>query len=408
MTGTSCKLYWDNGGPELAALRAAGGARLERQQLQTARSVDNFVTKPCLGHRGLRDRGYVWNNCVPPTAFIEVYEDSPCSLNYDFDRRCPSASAPTDPIFPRPKAERRVERHADEQDRRHRRRHHHGYPLFTSLKLTLQPGRSYWIQHGVNGTGSFARAPTPTTAPIPRATSRSAPASPGARNAPRRPWVEGYNFAFRIFVSTPAEEVARTRDSTRSNCRPGAADLDHDGDSDVTDLFGFPSTSGSQAARKNAGDNSVLITRARPEAGSRSLSLGWSTDRLAAARSNGAMNARRKAPPAVGGAHSKAAVSSNRRRLSPTDLQSAPLEPLWYAAVVLPQPGGMTRTDAKPVLNGVKPPLNASETSLGLAKPLRFQPRPTSGPSRWNNRDKPSRTRCGLCHPRQKTSTQAR
>lgn len=244
MTGTSCKLYWDNGGPELAA-PGAGGSPSGANGFQTARSVDNFVTKPCQDIEVCAIEAYVWNNCVPPTAFIEVYEDSPCSLNYDFDPPVAQRVGPEqDPIF-------RAERNDAWSVMPTNKTvvidgvTYHGYRLlFTGLKLTLQPGRNYWISAGVNGTGSFAQraffayaddCPDPTC---------NIKISPGQSRretpAPRTPWVEGtHDFAFRIFVSTPAEEVMN-KDSYAVELPPGCvADLDHDGDSDVTDLFGF-------------------------------------------------------------------------------------------------------------------------------------------------------------------------
>lgn len=246
ITGSSCKVYWDNGPVDLDPL-TAGGSPSGANGYITSRSVDNFTINPCKDERVCAIEAYVWNNCVPPTAFIEIYEDAPCSLNYDFDPPVSQRVGPAQDYFARSAS---MEAHSvtrldktviiDGVE-------YHLYRLFfEGQDLVLQKGHNYWISAGVQGTGSFAQRAFfayVDDCPEPNCNVKISPGySRRETPAPRTPWVEGTrDFAFRIIVAPEktGDLMIPPDDSFGAPAPACIADIDGTGDVTPTDLFTF-------------------------------------------------------------------------------------------------------------------------------------------------------------------------
>ena len=134
--GSSCKILWDNGKVDLSASR--GGSVSGVSHDRTARTADNFTIPPCRDNEVCYIDGYVWSNCDPLLAFIEIY-DNEC--------RVPSnlvfSAAPT-----------KVTLLEDTWNDGF-----YTYRLYRlelcNLELHLEPG-AYWISMGGHSGGAFA------------------------------------------------------------------------------------------------------------------------------------------------------------------------------------------------------------------------------------------------------------
>ncbi len=246
LKGSSCKVYWDNGPVDLDPA-TAGGSPSGANGYITSRSVDNFAINPCKDETACAIEAYVWNNCVPPTAFIEIYDDAPCSLNYDFDPPVSQRVGPAQDWF-----SRTIRIDAPSVTRLDKTViidgvEYHLYRLFfDDLKLVFQRGHNYWISAGVNGTGSFAQRAFfayVDDCPEPNCNVKISPGySRRETPAPRTPWVEGTrDFAFRIMVAPESTDLMIPDDGDPAGAPAPAcvADLDGSGDVTPTDLFTF-------------------------------------------------------------------------------------------------------------------------------------------------------------------------
>lgn len=246
MTGESCKVLWDNG--PVAQGANAGGIASGANGAATARAVDNFVVPPCEPVEICTIEAFVWTNCEPPTAFIEIYRDAPCSLNYDFDPPVSQRIGPeTTPIF-------RCERSDIWSVMRTDKSItiggvvYHGYRLFfADIGLTLQPG-TYWLSAGVNGTGSFAQSAffafNDPLCPNPGCGIKVGPGySRRVTPLPGTAWLEGQrDFAFTLSIRTERRmmmDMTGSPQGAPTNTPACNADVDNNGEVDADDIFRY-------------------------------------------------------------------------------------------------------------------------------------------------------------------------
>ncbi len=224
LVGDSCKIIWDNNGPDLT-VDGRGGSPSGVYRERTAQSFDNFVIAPCTDDPICFLEGYVWSNCDPLLGFIHIYDN---------DCRLPNA-----PIFTATptKVERLDETWTVGQYtyRLHRIQ-------LCGIRLELDPGRNYWIQFGARAGGSFT-----TSAFFAFSNGCDKCPNPHGNDAvtritaplPDLDWsYPGRNFAFRVGVRhhIPHGVGLGGNHSTPDSC---PADADQSGDVSVADIFAF-------------------------------------------------------------------------------------------------------------------------------------------------------------------------
>ncbi|MBX3406080.1 MAG: tandem-95 repeat protein [Phycisphaeraceae bacterium] len=221
--GSSCKILWDNGKVDLSASR--GGSVSGVSHDRTARTADNFTIPPCRDNEVCYIDGYVWTNCDPLLAFIEIY-DNEC--------RVPSnlvfAAAPT-----------KVTLMKDTWNDGF-----YTYRLYRlelcNLELVLEPG-AYWISMGGHSGGAFAANAFFAYAADP---CRDCVVPHGYYGMKRNiaPLLDDQwgptarDYAFRIGVRAPSIMTGFVG-GTQSNPAHCVADADGSGVVDVADIFTF-------------------------------------------------------------------------------------------------------------------------------------------------------------------------
>ena len=224
LRGQSCPLVWNNG--VAASGAAAGGTLSGASGLQSLRrTADNFVLKPCADESICYIEAYIWTNCVPPTAFIEIYTND-CNEPFGpplhrliANRVTPTGATIT--IASVPLTGYRVE-------------------YFGSM-LTLQGGRTYWLSAGVDGNGAinsrsyFAyNYSCKFNCPI-----QIGPGQQHAYSPTPDEWTStGKDYAFRIAAQPTwsMDHNALPSDPPAPTCR---ADINNSGSATVQDVFDF-------------------------------------------------------------------------------------------------------------------------------------------------------------------------
>jgi hypothetical protein len=223
LRGESCKILWDNGGPDLGAGR--GGSPSGANRSRTSRTADNFVTPPCDVSEVCLIQAWIWTNCDPVHGFISIYEnDCKVPLNAPLHTAVPTRVVPTGQTVT-------IENQ-----------------VFQGFRLELEypnwilhEGRTYWLTAGAHSTGNFttrsffanAAADCPTSCNVVRI-------SPGVKRdiAPTATqWAPtDRDYAFRVAVRLPQTPLAVVPGVPTPEC---AADVDGSGTVDVSDIFHF-------------------------------------------------------------------------------------------------------------------------------------------------------------------------
>ncbi len=223
LRGESCKILWDNGGPDLGAGR--GGSPSGANRSRTSRTADNFVTPPCDVSEVCLIQAWIWTNCDPVHGFISIYEnDCKVPLNAPLHTAVPTRVVPTGQTVT---IENQV---------------FHGFRLELEYpNWILREGRTYWLTAGAHSTGNFttrsffanAAADCPTPCNVVRI-------SPGVKRdiAPTvTQWAPtDRDYAFRVAVRLPQTPLAVDPGVPTPEC---AADVDGSGTVDVSDIFHF-------------------------------------------------------------------------------------------------------------------------------------------------------------------------
>ncbi|MBX3407743.1 MAG: tandem-95 repeat protein [Phycisphaeraceae bacterium] len=224
LRGESCKILWDNGGPNIS--QGAGGSPSGANRARTSRSADNFVTPPCEAAEICLIQAWIWTNCDPVHGFISIYEnDCKMPLNTPL-----FTAAPTRVI-------------ATGQSVTIENQVFQGFCLELEYpNWILHEGRTYWLSAGAHSTGNF------TTRSFFANALRACPdscnilkISPGAKRdigpTPNAWALTDRDYAFRIAVRLPPAPVPSVDPGLPSpSC---IADVDGSGTVDVTDIFHF-------------------------------------------------------------------------------------------------------------------------------------------------------------------------
>jgi hypothetical protein len=224
LEGESCKIIWNNGKPDLS-YEGRGGAASGVVRELTAQSVDNFVIAPCTDDTICFIEGYIWSNCDPLPAFVQIF-DNDCRL-------------PNEVIFSAPPTKIEVLDETWNVDGFTYRLHR---VQLCGINLTLTPGHNYWMQFGATSGGNYstssffaysAGCEACTVPHGPTGLTRVIAPIPDAE------WsTKGRDFAFRVGVRQAAVHgvTGGGNHSVPDSCM---ADADGSGDVTVADIFAF-------------------------------------------------------------------------------------------------------------------------------------------------------------------------
>ncbi|MBX3385334.1 MAG: tandem-95 repeat protein [Phycisphaeraceae bacterium] len=151
LTGESCPLVWDNGGPALVGTfmdtttgliqNWANGAPSGANGAVKSRTLDNFVIKTCEDVDVCYIETYIWTDCSPVNGFVEIYPDDCLVPGMSI---VPGLTASASKVID-------LYQTAWIEGRQYKL-----YKLiFCDLDWTLLKGTNYWISSGARPTGSF-------------------------------------------------------------------------------------------------------------------------------------------------------------------------------------------------------------------------------------------------------------
>lgn len=141
--GDECKILLDNGGPDLT--RAAASINNNNSLAQDARAADDIVVGPCVDREVCFFEGYLFTNCDPPRARLDVY-DNDCKLPatfsppISFEPSCIFWTGQTVTIGGRELRVYKVQ--------------FWDFRVAPGFNLTLQQNKNYWFSLYALGTGA--------------------------------------------------------------------------------------------------------------------------------------------------------------------------------------------------------------------------------------------------------------
>jgi VCBS repeat-containing protein len=238
LTGVSCPVVWDNGGPALSgawtdtvsglSYNYAGGSPSGANGPFAAITADNFVVKPCEDLDVCYIETYIWTDCLPVQGFIELRSN---------DCRTPSKLPLTQFVANADSVESLgVTTYIEGRQYKLYRL------IFDSLNWTLNQGTTYWLASGARQTGSFTeRSFFAYSADCRRVCDiRISPGQKIDFTPSPQEWTNAYrDFAFRIAAKVPQPLNASANVVATPVITGCIGDIDQDGDSDVSDLFLF-------------------------------------------------------------------------------------------------------------------------------------------------------------------------
>lgn len=238
LTGVSCPIIWDNGGPALAgawiddstglSYNYASGSPSGANGPFKAITADNFVVKPCEDVEVCYIETYIWTDCQPVTGFLELRDN---------DCRTPG-------VLPLPQFRALADEAVDTGYVTYiDGRQHKLYRLiFDSLTWTLTKGTTYWLASGAQQTGSFTERSffaysydCTRKCDVLISPGQFIPFTPNPGQ-----WTEtDRDYAFRIAAKVPQRLRADSNSSSGPIIPACVADIDLDGTVSASDLFLF-------------------------------------------------------------------------------------------------------------------------------------------------------------------------
>lgn len=241
LTGVSCPIVWDNGGPALTgswtdqmtgiAYNLAGGSPSGANGPFQAITADNFVVKPCEDLDVCYIETYIWTDCLPVHGFVEIRSN---------DCRTPSTLPMTGFV-----ASADVAVPLGVNTTIDGRTYQLYKLIFGHLNWTLEGGKTYWLASGARPTGSFTErsffaysSDCRRPCDIKIAPGQFIPFTPNPQQ-----WSETYNdYAFRIAAKAEPMLMAPANGNAGSATPTCASDVNNDGNVDADDIFFFLDT----------------------------------------------------------------------------------------------------------------------------------------------------------------------